>query len=255
KAPIPQSQLYPFSNPPPVVVITAPAAGASYPAPASVTISATAADQVDSVAKVDFYANTTYLGTVSNAPYTLTVPSLAAGSYSIRGVGTDTAGYPGTSAPVSITLFATSGPPVGLSSRSPAPAFYNMPNTFNGSLPALLSQTGVFTNTPNMGTDPGLIPYTVMVPFWSDGAVKTRWFSVPNNGSPYTTDEQVGFAPAGEWSFPSGTVFVKHFDLVTDYSNTNAPKRRLETRFIVRDNSAAVYGVTYKRSEERRVGK
>src|SRR6185436_13224101 len=143
-------------------------------------------------------------------------------------------------------LVATSGPPVGLSSRSPAPAFYNMPNTFNGSLPALLSQTGVFTNTPNMGTDPGLIPYTVMVPFWSDGAVKTRWFSVPNNGSPYTTDEQVGFAPTGEWSFPSGTVFVKHFDLVTDYSNTNAPKRRLETRFIVRDNSAAVYGVTYK---------
>ena len=32
----------------------------------------------------------------------------------------------------------------------------------------------------------------------------------------------------------------------TDLSNSNAPKRRLETRFIVRDQNGAVYGVTYK---------
>lgn len=92
----------------------------------------------------------------------------------------------------------------------------------------------------------GLIPYTVNVPLWSDGAGKIRWLAVPNNGSPYTSDELVGFAPTGEWTFPSGTVFVKHFELATDETNAFAPKRRLETRLLVRDPNGSVYGVTYK---------
>jgi uncharacterized repeat protein (TIGR03806 family) len=246
KAVVPQTQLYTTSNPPPVVTITAPTAGSVYSPLASVTITANAADQVDNVAKVDFYSGTTYLGTVTNAPYTITATGLGAGTYSLTAAATDTAGYAATSAPVSITV-SGSTITAGLTSRAPAPAYYNMPSVYNPvALPVLLSQTGVFTNTPAMYTEPGLLPYNVIVPLWSDNAVKTRWFAVPNNGTPYTPSEQVGFAPTGEWTFPPGTVFVKHFELVTDYSNTNAPKRRLETRLIVRDQNGAVYGVTYK---------
>ncbi|HVV72177.1 MAG TPA: chitobiase/beta-hexosaminidase C-terminal domain-containing protein, partial [Verrucomicrobiae bacterium] len=112
--------------------------------------------------------------------------------------------------------------------------------------PPLLSQTGAFTNTPAMATAPGLLPYDVNVPLWSDGAVKARWMAVPNSGAPFTPDQQISFTPTGEWSFPVGTVFVKHFDLITDQSNPNAPKRRLETRLLVRDPQGSVYGVTYK---------
>ena len=42
-----------------------------------------------------------------------------------------------------------------------------------------------------------LIPYTVNSPLWSDGAVKTRWFTVPANSV-------IGFAANGEWTFPAG---------------------------------------------------
>jgi uncharacterized repeat protein (TIGR03806 family) len=120
-----------------------------------------------------------------------------------------------------------------------------MPTTYGGSLPALLSQTGVFSNTPSMTPVSALIPYTPNTPLWSDGALKTRYLSVPNNGGPITPDEQIAFAPSGSWTFPAGTVFVKTFELSTDTTNPNV-KRRLETRLLVRDINGVVYGVTYK---------
>jgi uncharacterized repeat protein (TIGR03806 family) len=246
KAIVPTSQLYPVTNPPPVAQLIAPTNGASYPAAASVTLTANAGAQYNELKEVDFYLNNAFLGAVSNAPYTLTTTGLGQGSYSLKAVAQDTTSLAGTSAPVNITVTAGTGQAYGITARTPLPAFLNMPSTISGSLPPLLSQTGVFTNTPAMAPRNGLLPYDVNVPLWSDGAVKTRWMSVPNTGAPYTPDEQVGFAPTGEWTFPMGTVFVKHFDLVTDLSNPNGPKRRLETRLLVRDPIGAVYGVTYK---------
>ena len=246
KAIIPTSQLYPVTNPPPVAVLTEPVNGSTYQASATVTVAANAAAQFNAVKEVDFYRNTTFLGAVSSAPYTLTVTGLGQGSYTLTAVAMDTTGLAATSAPVNITVTTGSGQSYGLGPRVPLSPFLNMPPTIDGTLPALLSQTGVFTNTAAMGALNGLIPYDVNVPLWSDGAVKTRWMSVPNSGPPYTPDEQVGFAPTGEWTFPTGTIFVKHFGLVTDYSNPNAPQRRLETRLLVRDPNGSVYGVTYK---------
>ncbi len=243
---LPQTQLYPYTNPPPGVVLTAPASGSTYTASASVSLAATAAAQYNSLNNVAFYANGLFLGSISNLPYALTATGLAAGSYALTAVATDGSGLSSTSAPVNITVNAGSGLPYGLTSRTTVPAFYNMPQTGNGSLPALLSQTGVFANTTNMLTAPGLIPYVPNVALWSDGAAKTRWMALPFNGGLDTAAQQIGFATNGEWSFPTGTLFVKHFGLVTDETNTNAPLRRLETRLLVRDPNGAVYGVTYK---------
>lgn len=111
--------------------------------------------------------------------------------------------------------------------------------------PTLLSQTGAFANTTNLTPNGGLVPYTVNSPLWSDGAEKTRWMAVPNNGAPYTSTEQIAFAPTGEWSFPNGTVFVKHFEIATNDSNPTL-RRRLETRLLVRDTNGTVYGLTYR---------
>jgi uncharacterized repeat protein (TIGR03806 family) len=108
--------------------------------------------------------------------------------------------------------------------------------------PPLLSQIGVFTNLATLSTSAGLIPYHVNSPLWSDGAVKSRWLAIPNDGAP---NEQIGFAPAGEWTFPIGTVFVKHFELGIDDTNPGL-RKRLETRVLVHATNGNYYGLTYK---------
>jgi uncharacterized repeat protein (TIGR03806 family) len=111
--------------------------------------------------------------------------------------------------------------------------------------PALLSQIGVFTNLATLAATNTLVPYTVNSPLWSDRAVKQRWLAIPNDGSYNSSTEQIVFSPTNSWQFPKGTVFVKHFALPINDTNT-ALLKRLETRFLVLDNSGGVYGVTYK---------
>jgi uncharacterized repeat protein (TIGR03806 family) len=105
-------------------------------------------------------------------------------------------------------------------------------------LPKLISQTGAFADLATLKPSPGLVPYNVNSPLWSDGAVKHRWIALATNTA-------IGFAADGEWSFPNGTVFVKEFDLPVDDTNP-ARTRRLETRVLVCDKNGAVYGASYK---------
>jgi hypothetical protein len=234
-----------YNNPPPAVVLTGPVTNSAYTAAASVTMTADAAALYDSITEVDFYVNSTLVGSATNIPYSVTATGLAAGGYSLTAVAISSGGLMSTSAPVNIVVNSGSGQPYGLTSRGTSAPYLNMPNTYLGSLPTLLSQTGVFTNTPGMMPGTGLIPYLPNVPLWSDGAAKIRYMSVPNNGGAPTADQQINFTPTGAWTFPAGTVFVKTFELNTDTSNTNI-LRRLETRLLVRDINGAVYGVTYK---------
>ena len=105
-------------------------------------------------------------------------------------------------------------------------------------MPKLISETGVFADLTNLVPADFLIPYTVNSPLWSDGAVKTRWFTIPTN-------TVIGFSANGEWTFPAGSVFVKHFELPVDETNPQI-LRRLETRLMVRDTNGYVYGASYK---------
>jgi uncharacterized repeat protein (TIGR03806 family) len=247
---IPQIQLYPNTNPPPTVALVRPANGDHYTAEASMTIGADTEAQYNSIDKVDFYANGNLLGTLTNsiyAPvYAMTATGLGAGNYTLTAVATDGSNLGSTSTPVNITISAGSGKPYGLTTNGMVSAFLNMPATFNGTLPALLSQTGVFGDTSNRTPGSGLIPYLPNVPSWSDGAVKNYYLAVPKVHGPITPDEQIRPYPTNAWKFPAGTVFVKNFDLVVDETNPNIPRRRLETQILVRDGNGGVYGVTYK---------
>ncbi|HEX3836756.1 MAG TPA: chitobiase/beta-hexosaminidase C-terminal domain-containing protein [Steroidobacteraceae bacterium] len=141
---------------------------------------------------------------------------------------------------LAVTPMSRAGAPAayGIASRVPPKAYLNMPSSAHGRIPALLSQTGVFTDVRAMTPAAGLIPYDLIVPFWSDGAAKVRYLALPKG-------QKIGFTPDGDWTFPAGTVFVKTFELPTDEAKPQI-KRRLETRLIVRDGKGGVYGVDYK---------
>ncbi len=105
-------------------------------------------------------------------------------------------------------------------------------------LPPTLADTGVFSDLSTLTPNPGILPYEINVPFWSDNALKKRWFSLPD------TNALIGFHPIDPWTFPEGTVWIKHFDLELTNGVVESA-RRLETRILVK-NTNGIYGLTYR---------
>ncbi|MFI6107780.1 glycoside hydrolase family 48 protein [Streptomyces sp. NPDC051310] len=95
------------AHPPPVTVLTSPAAGAVFTAGDPVPMAATAAAADGAtVAKVEFYSDTTLLGTDTTAPFTHSATGLAAGTHSLYAKAYDSQGASAESSPVGITVAA-----------------------------------------------------------------------------------------------------------------------------------------------------
>ena len=108
--------------------------------------------------------------------------------------------------------------------------------------PTLLSQTGAFADLATLEPATGFIPYGMSNPLWSDDAAKLRWVGVPNDGNANTVEERITAAATGDWAFPVGSVFIKHFELPA----TGGSARRIETRFLVHGTDGRYWGVTYR---------
>ena len=154
-------------------------------------------------------------------------------------------------ATLSLCLAATSmaQQPYGLTAAQPVGKFLNgvFPVTATSAAqpPATLSATGAFTNTPAMSPAAFFIPYDLNSPFYSDNAVKSRWLAIPNDGTHNTAAERIVIQADNIWNVPRGTVIMKHFDLpVSDVDPT--VRKRLETRFLIKGDDDAFYGLTYK---------
>ena len=91
-------------NPAPTVSIISPANGASFTAPATVDITATASDANGSVAKVEFFQGVTKLGEDLTTPYSFSWTNVVAGSYNLTAKAIDNEGAITTSAAVSISV-------------------------------------------------------------------------------------------------------------------------------------------------------
>lgn len=110
------------ANRAPTVSLTSPASGSSFTAGTGIPLAATAADPDGTVAKVDFFAGNTLIGTDTSSPYNLTWPNVAAGNYVLSAVATDNLGASTQSAPVDITVTPDTGPSIVA-----APAAVNVP--------------------------------------------------------------------------------------------------------------------------------
>ena len=107
--------------------------------------------------------------------------------------------------------------------------------------PRRLSETGLFGSTADHQAAPGVIPYSVNAPLWSDGAKKERFLAIPDDG-------QIQFTESRGWNFPDHSVMVKTFSLNT--AENPAGRRRVETRLLVRDQGEWT-GYSYQWNDEQ----
>jgi uncharacterized repeat protein (TIGR03806 family) len=97
-------------------------------------------------------------------------------------------------------------------------------------IPSQLSQTGCVNSSNATQPATGLIPYAPSAPFFSDGAVKTRWFALPDG-------QRVVINGNNDFDFPNGSVLVKTFSIGS---------QRVETRLFMRHNDGVWAGYTYE---------
>ena len=102
-------------------------------------------------------------------------------------------------------------------------------------VPTLLSATGCVNPQAPAQPASGLVPYEPAAPFWSDGATKERWLSLPNSTS-------IGVGSDGDFAFPNGTVLMKHFRLGGNL---------IETRLFMRHPDGDWAGYTYEWNAQR----
>ncbi|MQA28878.1 MAG: hypothetical protein GEU82_03430 [Luteitalea sp.] len=91
-------------NTPPTVSLDSPANGSTFTAPASIALTATAADADGSVTGVEFYSGSTLVGSDSSRPFSYTWANVPAGEYRITAAAIDNGGARATSNAASITV-------------------------------------------------------------------------------------------------------------------------------------------------------
>jgi hypothetical protein len=91
-----------------------------------------------------------------------------------------------------------------------------------GGLPPDLSCTGLYSDWATKTVAPGNVTYTPGYILWSDGAVKTRWISLP-------AGSQIDTSDMDDWVFPVGTRIWKQFVV---------GGQLIETRFMWKEGEA-----------------
>lgn len=97
-------------------------------------------------------------------------------------------------------------------------------------IPEKLSKSGCVDPTDPTKPAPGLIPYDVNSPLWSDGAAKERYLALPDG-------KQIHVGDDGHWELPIGTVLMKTFSL---------GDRRVETRLLMHHPDGSWGGYSYE---------
>lgn len=117
------------------------------------------------------------------------------------------------------------------------------PTTPPPPFPMKLSETGLFSAVAKHDMAPGVIPYSVNAPLWSDGSLKERFIAIPEDGHAEFTQN------GKSWNFPDGTVLVKSFALEMQPGDSKS-RRWIETRLMTRQEKEWI-GYSYEWNDEQ----
>jgi hypothetical protein len=178
------------ANTSPVVDLMLPQAGQQFAAGGTINLVAKASDSGGSIAHVDFYAGSTFLGSVGSAPYALAWTGVPAGPYALIAKAVDDHGVVTTSAVVNVSV-----QPLALTATSPAEGasiasdfvlvrgtYQAPPNsgvTVNGVVAANDGQGNFFINNFPLAPGPNTLTITLSS---SDGQTSTLTRNVTSTG-------------------------------------------------------------------------
>jgi len=108
--------------------------------------------------------------------------------------------------------------------------------------PRRLSETGLYESVAGHTMAAGVLPYSVNVALWSDGAHKERFLALPGTS-------QMEVASGKGWNLPEGSVLVKTFSLDLEAGNP-ASRKRIETRLLTKQQNEWV-GYSYEWNDEQ----
>jgi PKD repeat protein len=140
---VPVQILAPPANSAPTVSLTGPSDGATFAAPASITLTATASDVDENLSRVEFYNGPTLLGADAAAPYELTWSNVPVGTYTLTARAVDAADATATSGAVVVTV----GPPPPVNT----PPVAKPGGPYNGAEGVALTLNGTASTDPERG--------------------------------------------------------------------------------------------------------
>jgi len=205
------------------VSLTAPANGATFTAPAAITVSADASDTDGTIARVDFYQGSTLIGSDASSPYSISWSSVPAGTYSLTARAVDDDGATTTSAARSVTVNGAGNQPPSVALTSPASGTtFTAPATITVTATAsdtdgTIARVDFYQGSTLIGSDASS-PYSIS---WNNVPVGTYSLTaraVDNGGATTTSAARaVNVNPAAS---PRNAVFAPspdHNTLVTSY--------------------------------------
>ncbi len=237
------------NNVAPTVSITSPANNATFDEGASIVINANASDSDGTVAKVEFFNGTTKLGEDTTSPYSFTISSAAAGTYSLTATATDDKGANTVSTAVSVTVNGdtTGGECNGIAAWSASTTYFGGDNVQYSGV-HYRAKWWTLNQTPNTHTGDGQ-PWEKIADCGGTGGGNTAptvSITSPSNGT--SVNEGTSIAIAASASDSDGTVTkVEFFNGSTKLGeDTTSPYN-----YTIANAAAGSYTLTAKATDDK----
>jgi len=216
------------------VSLTSPASGASFTAPATIPLAATASETGATISKVEFFNGTTLLDTATTSPYTFSWASVPAGTYSLTAEAFDSSGATAASTAVSVTVSAATSPSVVAS-----PASLSVAQGATGTFGISLSTPPASTETVTVANTAGNSGLTV-----SSGGSLT--FTPGNYATAQTVTVAADSASTGQATFTASAAGYTAATVAVTETSTSATGSLLvdPATFSVAQGTSEVFGVS-----------